>query len=141
MVRPAVALVVVAQAAQGTDFCGLKGLRTAELMDSCRAVSSEEVHYLSALSGMWSEAEEDARKAEPTLRRVLALCGDSLENVPRRRVHSASLRSPSPHEILKILWTGRYWLGSEPLDTQQWGFEPTEIHNCSAMNTRRSSSA
>jgi hypothetical protein len=124
MVRPAVALVVIAQAAQGTDFCGLKGLRTTDLMTSCKQISSEEVHHLSTLTCMWSVEEEDVRKAEPTLRRILTLCGKSLEGVPRRRTHSDSLKSPPLNEILKILWTGRYWLGTEPFNTDTWGFLP-----------------
>lgn len=122
MLRPAVALFTMAQAAQGCDFGGLKGLRTVELIDACRVVCSEEMHYLSPLPSIWRGSEEDLLLAEPALRRVLSLCGSQLETVSRRKVHASALKAPPPAEVLKVLWTTRYWLGVEIKNVERWGF-------------------
>lgn len=122
LVRPAIALFVMCQAAQGTDFCGLKGLRTLEILDACRVVCSDEYQYLSSLPSIWKGGEDDLRLAEPALRRVLSLCGSSLETVSRRKVHASSLKDPAEEALLRVLWTARYWLGEEIRDVRGWGF-------------------
>lgn len=122
LVRPAIALFVMCQAAQGTDFCGLKGLRTLEVLDACRVVCSEEYQYLSSLPSIWKGVEGDLRLAEPALRRVLSLCGSSLETVSRRKVHASSLKDPDEEALLRVLWTARYWLGEEIRGVDRWGF-------------------
>jgi len=122
LVRPAVVLFLIAQAAQKCDFVEIKGLRTRELTDAVRVICSEEVHYLCTIPSVYKGREEDVLLAEPTLRRVLGLCGSTVENLSRRRVHASSLKSPTKADILKALWAGRYWTGSEILDVDAWGF-------------------
>ena len=122
LVRPAIVLFLMSQAAQGTDFCRLPGLRTSEVTDAVRVVCSEEVHYLSVMPSVYKGTEEDVLLAEASLRRVLSLCGSTVENLSRRRVHASSLKSPMQAEVLKVLWTGRYWTGPEILDVHNWGF-------------------
>lgn len=122
LVRPAVALFTMAQAAQGCDFASLKGLRTIELIDACRVVCSEEYQYLSTLPCIWRGSEEDLLLAEPALRRVLSLCGSQIETVSRRKVHASALKAPPPAEVLKVLWTVRYWMGEEIKSVERWGF-------------------
>jgi hypothetical protein len=122
LVRPAIALFVMCQAAQGTDFCGLKGLRTLEILDACRVVCSDEYQYLSSLPSIWKGSEDELRLAEPALRRVLSLCGSCIETISRRRVHASALKDPPEEALLRVLWTARYWLGKEILGVHGWGF-------------------
>ena len=122
LVRPAVALFVMGQAAQGTDFCGVKGLRTLEVLDACRVVCSEELHYLSPLPSVWNGDEEDLLLAEPALRRVLSLCGSTIEGISRRKVHASALKEPRQEDLLRVLWTVCYWHGREMRGVERWGF-------------------
>lgn len=122
LVRSAVALFVMAQAAQGTDFCCLKGLRTLEVLDACRVVCSEELHYISPLPSIWEGGEEDLLFAEPALRRVLSLCGSTIEGISRRSVHASALKAPPKEDLLRVLWTAAYWHGREILAVERWGF-------------------
>lgn len=132
LVRPGIVLFLMCQAAQGTDFCCLKGLRTREVTDALRVVCSEELHYLSVIPSVYKGTEEDVLLAEPSLRRVLSLCGCTVETLSRRRAHASSLKSPMQADVLKVLWTGRYWTGQEMLDVHKWGFSQGETVESSA---------
>lgn len=122
LVRPAIVLFLMSQAAQKCDFVEIKGLRTREVTDAVRVVCSEELHYLSVIPSVYKGSEADVLLAEASLRRVLSLCGATVESLSRRRVHASSLKNPTNADILKTLWVGRYWTGPEINDVDRWGF-------------------
>jgi len=84
------------------------------------------VHYLSVMPSVYKGSEDEVLLAEPSLRRVLSLCGSTVENLSRRRVHASSLKSPLRNDILKTLWVARYWTGNEILGVDSWGFGHAE---------------
>ena len=100
----------------------MKGLRTLEVLDACRVVCSEELHYLSPLPSVWNGDEEDLLLAEPALRRVLSLCGSTIEGISRRKVHASALKEPRKEDLLRVLWTVCYWHGREIRGVERWGF-------------------
>lgn len=125
--RKGVALLTLGMAACGCDFCGVKGLRAREMIDVLRSTCSDEPYALSRMDTAWSASEHDLLKIGPVLRALLQRAAAVVSEQPRRKKAADSLTSVGDADVLKCLWTTRYWNCLEIKNIEEWGFGGTEF--------------
>lgn len=127
--RKGTALLTLGLASCGTDFCGLKGARARDMMDILRSVCSDEPFVLSTMEVLWRGNEADLMKLDSVLRYLIRRSASLVMQQPRRKKAAESLNQVMDEEILKVLWTVRYWLGQEIKDVSGWGFRTDHLTN------------
>ena len=125
--RKGTALVAMGIGACGTDFCGIKGLRAREMMDVLRTMCSDEPFAISRMDVAWEDEEKNLVKLGVVLRDIIKRSFCLICEQPRRKKSAMGLLEVPDEELLKVLWTVRYWLGTEIRNVEKWGFE-TDAH-------------
>lgn len=125
--RKGTALFAMGMAACGCDFACIKGLRAREMIDILRTVCSEEPFALSRMDTAWGDDENDLVKLGAVLQDVVKRSQRTIrENSRRRKAAEALLQVPNS-ELMKVLWTLRYWLGPELTNVSDWGFSADDF--------------